>query len=114
MGESGIPFTYLTWGLSRRGDLNADGSNLNDPIYVPRSAFDESEIRFSGRSDSPGADNSASALAERIGVQQAAFERLIDRTPCLRQQRGRILEHNGCREPWSHTTIASSLSANVS
>jgi hypothetical protein len=32
---------------------------------------------------------------------------LIDATPCLRRQRGRILERNSCREPWSHTTIAS-------
>jgi hypothetical protein len=32
VGESGAPFTYLVTGASRFGDLNADGSNLNDPI----------------------------------------------------------------------------------
>jgi hypothetical protein len=107
VGESGGPFTYRAWGIGRRGDLNADGSNANDPIYVPRDAFDPDEITLSGRSDAPGADNSPAAQAERVGVQQAAFERFIQGTECLREQRGRLLERNGCREPWSHTTIAS-------
>src|SRR5688500_10058186 len=39
VGESGRPFTYLASGTLRRGDLSADGSNTNDPIYVPRSAL---------------------------------------------------------------------------
>jgi hypothetical protein len=107
VGESGSPFTYLSWGLARRGDLNADGSNANDPIYVPRDAFDPDEIVFSGRSNAPGADNSPEAQADRVDRQQAAFERFVERTECLREERGRILERNSCREPWSHTTIAS-------
>jgi hypothetical protein len=107
IGESGGPFTYLAWGAGRRGDLNADGSNGNDPIYVPRDAFDSDEIAFSGRSESPDADSSTEAQAERVRRQQAAFERFIEDTPCLRRQRGRILERNSCREPWSHTTILS-------
>ena len=95
VGESGSPFTYLARGAVRgRGDLNADGSNENDPIYVPRNAFDTTEIRF--------ASTTVSA------AQQAeAFERLVEGTPCLRRRRGQILEHNSCREPWSHTTVAS-------
>lgn len=107
VGEAGNPFTYTARGVSRRGDLNADGSNANDPIYVPASAFDPDEIQFTGRSETPGADNSPDAQAQRIAFQQEAFERLIERTPCLRRQRGRILERNGCREPWAHTTVAS-------
>jgi hypothetical protein len=107
VGESGSPFTYRSRGASGRGDLNADGSNANDPIYVPRSALDTSEIRFSGRSDSVTADNSPATQATRVLAQQGAFERLIERTACLSRQRGRILERNSCREPWSHTTIAS-------
>jgi hypothetical protein len=107
VGESGAPFTYLAWGAMRRGDLNADGSNANDPIYVPRDAFDPDEIAFSGRSESESADNSPAAQAERIRQQRAAFEAFIEGMPCLRQQRGRILERNSCREPWSHTTILS-------
>jgi hypothetical protein len=94
VGESGRPFTYLAWGSLRQGDLNADGSNTNDPIYVPRSALDTSEISFDA-SDDAGQ------------LQQAAFEGFIERTSCLRRQRGQIMERNSCREPWSNTTIAS-------
>lgn len=107
VGESGRPFTYVASGTLGRGDLNADGSNANDPIYVPRSAMDTTEIAFSGRSDSIAADNSPATQATRVLAQQDAFERRIERTACLSRQRGRILERNSCREPWSHTTIAS-------
>ena len=106
VGESGSPFTYLATGVSKRGDLNADGSNANDPIYVPRDASDQTEIVFTGRSEVSGADNSLPAQTNRILAQQAAFERFIDGAPCLRRQRGSIVERNSCREPWSHTTIA--------
>jgi len=107
VGESGRPFTFTSFGTRGRGDLNADGSNLNDPIYVPRSAMDPLEIRFTGLSDSAGADPSPSARLQRELLQRNAFERLIERTGCLREQRGRILERNSCREPWSNNTIAS-------
>lgn len=107
VAESGSPFTYIAWGTSRRGDLNADGSNTNDPIYVPRDAGTVSEIGFSGRSDVAGTDNSIVAQAARVLEQQIAFQRFILRTPCLRNQRAQILGRNTCREPWSHTTVAS-------
>jgi hypothetical protein len=106
VGESGRPFTYIASGVLSRGDLNADGAN-NDPIYVPLSTFDESEILFSGVSSVVGADTSAAAQAERVRVQQEAFEGLISRTECLRRQRGGILRRNSCREPWSNSTVAS-------
>jgi len=104
VGESGSPFTYVAGG---RGDLNADGSTTNDPIYIPRSAYDATEIRFSGVSDSVGADNSLGAKAARVRLQQDAFQRFIEGAPCLRRQRGQIMERNSCREPWAHTTVAS-------
>jgi len=107
VGESGRPFTFTAFGTLGRGDLNADGSNANDPIYVPRSALDTAEIRFSGFSDSLGADNSPAAQATRARAERSAFERYIARSACLRRQRGRILARNSCREPWSNTTIAS-------
>lgn len=99
VGESGSPFTYLATGASRGGDLNADGSNANDPIYVPRWALDTNEIRFE-----PFARQTDTVT---VAQQADAFERFIERTPCLRRQRGQILERNSCREPWSHATIAS-------
>ena len=106
VGESGSPFTYRAGGTGRRADLNADGSSANDPIYVPRSAFDTLEVRFAGVVDSVGADNSLPVRATRVHEQQVAFEDFIRRTPCLERQRGRIASRNSCREPWSHTTIA--------
>jgi hypothetical protein len=90
IGESGAPFTY---GDSTRGrlsgDLNADGTSLDDPIYVPRNAMDPSEIVFAGT------DSAAHAMA---------FERFIRETPCLNRQRGRIVERNSCRGPWVNTS----------
>jgi hypothetical protein len=106
VAESGVPFTYLAYGSSRRGDLNADGSNSNDPIYVPIDAFQESEIHLSGKSDSPGADNSSAAQLGRIEDQRAALDRFIHGSACLRRQRGLIVARNSCREPASQTTIA--------
>ena len=108
VGESGSPLTYVAWGAKPGlGDLNADGFAGNDPIYIPKSAFDTTEIAFSGRSDAKGADNSPAAKAQRVVDQQTAFDRLIDGNTCLRGQRGRIMERNSCREPWGHTTILS-------
>jgi hypothetical protein len=103
VGEAGSPYTYRAWGVGTRGDLNADGSNMNDPIYVPRSAFDTNEIRFAQFI------KRTNAAVDTVTVvqQQAAFEGFIEGIPCLRRQRGRILERNSCREPWSHTTMAS-------
>ena len=103
LGESGSPFTYGAWGADGRGDLNADGA-ANDPIYMPRDAFDPNEIMFDGFSEVPDDDNSDEAQAIRVREQQEAFERFIDDTPCLRRQRGRILERNSCRHSWSNTT----------
>jgi hypothetical protein len=89
VGEAGAPFTYTDSTVApTRGDLNADGTNSNDPIYVPRNALDPAEITFAG------ADSA---------LQRQAFESLISRTPCLRQQRGRIMARNSCRGPWVHT-----------
>ena len=95
VGESGSPFTYLATGIGRRGDLNADGSNANDPIYVPQSAFDTTEMRF---------EATETATAAR---QAFAFERFVETSGCLRRQRGRIVARNSCREPWTHTTVVS-------
>jgi hypothetical protein len=94
VGESGRPFTYIAFGGEGKGDLNADGSNINDPVYVPGNALDSDEIVFDG------------TTADALGQSQA-LQDLIDRTPCLRRQRGSIMKRNSCREPWSSMTIAS-------
>jgi len=91
IGGSGFPYTYVAGGSQGRGDLNADGAVGNDPIYIPRSAFDTAEIRFGG------------AQAD-VDAQQAAFERFIDAAACLREQRGRVMSRNSCRSPWMSLT----------
>lgn len=92
IGESGTPFTFGDSTAGGLGDLNADGTSANDPIYVPRDATDLSEIVFAGI-DSP--------------AQGAAFEAFIRKTPCLRRQRGTIVGRNSCRGPWVNTSNAS-------
>jgi hypothetical protein len=80
-GFSGDPVTYIVL-----GDANGDGidnlfghTNDNDPVYVPKDAGD---ITLANPADYP------------------ALERIIRREPCLRRQRGRLLERNSCRQPW--------------
>ena len=85
-GSSGFPIVYV-----HNGDLNGDGYNGNDPIYIPTDATDTDEIRFQ---DITG-DNPVSA------TQQAeAFEAFISAHECLDEQRGQIMKANSCRTPW--------------
>ncbi len=91
VGGSGVAYTYVAGGTQGRGDLNADGAAGNDPVYIPRTAFDTAEITFGG------------SRAE-VDAQQTAFERFIDGAACLRRQRGRIMARNGCRSPWMSAT----------
>jgi hypothetical protein len=85
IGMSGAPFTYVA-----TGDPNADGfrptfETSNDAVYVPRSAGDIS-------------------LADPADWYWLGHYILNE--PCLRSQRGRLLERNSCRDPWVHETQA--------
>ena len=84
IGESGTPFEFV-YG----GDMNGDGSTNNDLIYVPTDAHVTSEIQF--------AANGATSIA----AQQDAFENFIKSNDCLSSQRGKIMDRNTCRTPWS-------------
>ncbi|HXV15271.1 MAG TPA: carboxypeptidase regulatory-like domain-containing protein [Gemmatimonadaceae bacterium] len=82
-GASGTPYSYVV-----QGDVNADGippTFSNDLAYVPR---DSADISLSTPS------------------QWNTLERYIEREPCLRRQRGRILARNSCRNPWFGTVSA--------
>lgn len=108
VGESGSPFTYVAGGAGPLGDLNADGSDVNDPIYVPRNAYDTTEIVFAPferQVPVPGGGTRTDTVT--VPQQTQGFERFIQRAPCLRRQRGRIMQRNSCREPLTHTTVAS-------
>jgi outer membrane receptor for ferrienterochelin and colicin len=89
-GVSGSPHDYVYASTSfSNGDMNGDGRNGNDLIYIPTDAFNTAEIRFQ-------AVNNGATVAE----QQAAFEQYIKDSPCLRDQRGSILQRNSCKLPF--------------
>jgi Carboxypeptidase regulatory-like domain/TonB dependent receptor len=75
LGLSGDPLTYVV-----SGDANADGLE-NDAVYLPKTADD---ITLADPADYPRLDS------------------IVQREPCLRRQRGRILERNSCRQPWAN------------
>lgn len=85
IGQSGTPYTLRTGGSSGRGDLNLDGTNTNDAIYIPAGAGDP---------------NSPYLFTTAAG--DALFQQYIDGESCLSSQRGRIMERNSCRNPWQN------------
>lgn len=87
-GTSGVPYTYVA-----NGDLNGDGYNGNDPIYIPRDATDPQEILIGSIQN--GAWTPDPTIA-------AAFDRFISSQKCLDKQRGSIMERNSCRSPFQH------------
>ena len=87
-GMSGTPFTYTV-----NGDLNGDGSNVNDPIYVPLDATDLAEARV-------GTFVANTFALNPLEAQR--FDDFVDSQECLREQRGRIMERNSCRSPWQN------------
>ncbi len=82
---SGVPFDYVAL-----GDLNGDGYNGNDLIYIPRDATDPNEIRIGTGVDGAFVQNAVAAQA---------FNRFIDSQDCLVRQRGKIMERDSCRSP---------------
>jgi outer membrane receptor protein involved in Fe transport len=78
--RAGTPYAYVY-----SNDANGDGNVTNDLFYVPR---DQSDI----------------ALVVPAGsTAQAEWDRLnnyIVSEPCLRDQRGQIMERGSCRNPW--------------
>lgn len=85
VGESGRPYSF-----TYNGDVNGDGQDANDLIYVPTAA---SEIRF----------EAASSTNPYTPAQ--SWENLnafIESVECLRESRGSVIERNACRQPWSN------------
>jgi Carboxypeptidase regulatory-like domain/TonB dependent receptor len=83
-GASGTAYSYTV-----RGDANADGigssTMTNDLAYVPRDSLD---------------------IALATPSEWASLDQFIQNEPCLRRQRGRILQRNSCRNPWFGTLSA--------
>jgi hypothetical protein len=111
VGNSGAPFDYVyaAGSGSGSGDANADGQSQNDLVYVPKDAHDPNEILFQGFNAAPGSAAQLEAAAEAD-----AFDKYIDRVPCLRKSRGKLLSRNACRNPWQNdvdVSVGQSLKA---
>ena len=85
-------FTGPRYMYTANGDLNGDGFNGNDPIYIPRKATDANEIRF--------VDQGSGATLITAAAQAQAFENFIKNSDCLNEQRGKIMDRNSCTAPW--------------
>ena len=92
LGASQPPYTYVV-----RGDVNADGIGVpgslnNDIVYVPKNATRGGDIDLVVQA--PGGFAAApDSVYDRL-------EAFIERQPCLREQRGRIMKRGSCRNGW--------------
>lgn len=85
-GMSGRPFSYMV-----SGDVNGDGRSDNDLSYIPRDAND---ILLT---------NSAGTVLPKTDPSYAQLMAFIDADPYLKDNKGRISERSGPREPWAHS-----------
>jgi len=109
-GGSGAPYDYVYGSGSGTGsgDANADGQSANDLLYVPLDTFDPNQILFTGY-NSTNANTRLQAQAQAV-----AFDAFINSVPCLRNNRGKLLTRNICRNPWVNqvdVSVGQSLSA---
>jgi len=95
-GNSGTPMTYV----HANGDLNGDGYNGNDPIYIPLDATDPTEIQLGAPQNPNAAVTAANPFVLDASMAQD-FEDFISEHECLNENRGKIMERNSCRTPWS-------------
>jgi hypothetical protein len=84
--QSGRPFSYLI-----SGDVNGDGRSDNDLAYIPKDAND---ILLA---------NSAGVALPRTDAAYSQLMAFIDADPYLKENKGKISERSGPREPWSHS-----------
>lgn len=91
VGKSGTPFTYLYY-----GDLNQDGNNQNDLLFVPRTAAD---IKFSTLTYKDANQNTVTLTPAQ---QWADLDKFISSDKYLNSRRGQYAERNGARMPWEH------------
>jgi outer membrane receptor protein involved in Fe transport len=94
-GVSGAPHDYVYGGASGKGDLNADQQTANDLLYIPTDVNDPEQIRFQSLT--------VGTTVLTPAQQAAAFDALINDTPCLSKHRGEIMKRNSCRLPFLNT-----------
>lgn len=86
-GLSGQPLTYI-YGQGR--DVNNDGNNSNDLLYVPTNVRDASQIRL------------VSTDTRTVAQVQDQLDAFIENDPYLRSHRGQVVERFAARLPWTH------------
>jgi outer membrane receptor protein involved in Fe transport len=100
-GLSGAPHDYIYGGgpSGGSGDLNGDGRQGNDLLYVPTRATDPTQIQFRDITQTVGG-----VTTVRINAAQQAvnFDNFIDQSECLSKYRGKLLPRNACNLPWSN------------
>jgi Carboxypeptidase regulatory-like domain len=79
-GQSGLPYTWTV-----NGDVNGDGVNGNDLVYVPRTSNDISLA--------PGTYTDKTAAYQ-------ALDSFISSQDCLNSARGGFAQRGACRNPW--------------
>jgi len=89
-GLSGTPFTYVV-----SGDANADGVFGNDLAYVARN---RSDMSMDGNGGSVAGFGTVAQQDSVYGI----LDSYINNEPCLRDNRGRLLPRNSCRNPWQN------------
>jgi hypothetical protein len=100
LGRSGTPYTFIV-----NGDANGDGvgnkvgafdRQADDAIYVPTGPGDITLVRDSAASPTVNVLVPANASA------YDSLDSYINSQSCLRDNRGKILPRNACRNPWQN------------
>jgi len=79
LGASQPPYTYVIEGDANADGIGGPGSLSNDAVYVPRNSSDISLVKASD---------------------STLLQAFIEQQRCLREQRGRIMARNNCRNGW--------------
>jgi hypothetical protein len=91
LGASQPPYTYVIEGDANADGVGGPGSLSNDIVYVPRNAGDITLVE-----PGPG----GLGFVPATDSVYAELEKFIEQQPCLREQRGRIMARNSCRNGW--------------
>jgi hypothetical protein len=75
------------------GDLNGDGNNATDLMYIPRDASEMNFQQYNGTLN-------GNPVVFTIADQEAAFEQFIKNSPYLSKHRGEFAERNSALRPW--------------
>jgi outer membrane receptor for ferrienterochelin and colicin len=96
-GASGAPHDYIYGGAGGAGDLNGDGVQGNDLIYIPKNVNDPNEIRFRDITRTTGG---VTTVLSSAANQATLLDAFINSSECLKDHRGEILQRNSCRQPF--------------